>query len=391
MEIVTYSLKGQKENSSGFYRDLKTFTDSILNKDKYDVSWEVNPYIHFLNHHKKEKVRSYEAYFLEFLMMGVLLNEYGARVFNSGKLFRNILINLFRLRKKYPRLKDYIDIIRGYLSTLFLTKEGRKKDIQSKKDFRTFIHWLQATGEYEQEAERFLGWYAFFQEMSYAEFLSYMKLASKTGHIFKMDASNVLAKYTHNVQKFRKTILPDQVYKENYLFCGKQEVEYHLNMVGAEILNRDLRNEYQKTKNKILLLPTCMSNPEKGVCKSISLDNKKYCTGCSENCNVNKYRKYCLDRNIKINLIPHSSSFSKYLKEWENQEDTALIGVACVLNLLKGGYEMQNLNIPSQCIFLDYCGCKKHWHKKGLPTDLNIKMLDQINKPILNNQVKSMV
>ncbi|NJK98458.1 MAG: DUF116 domain-containing protein [Bacteroidales bacterium] len=52
--------------------------------------------------------------------------------------------------------------------------------------------------------------------------------------------------------------------------------------------------------------------------------------------------------------------------------------MACVLNLLKGGYEMQKLNIPSQCVFLDYCGCQKHWHKNGIPTDLNSNQLQKI-------------
>jgi len=74
---------------------------------------------------------------------------------------------------------------------------------------------------------------------------------------------------------------------------------------------------------------------------------------------------------IETVLIRHSSDFSRWLKPWANQNSTGLIGTACVLNLLDGGYEMKNLNIPSQCVFLDYCGCNKHWDKAGLATQIN--------------------
>jgi uncharacterized protein len=51
------------------------------------------------------------------------------------------------------------------------------------------------------------------------------------------------------------------------------------------------------------------------------------------------------------------------------------VGVTCILNLLTGGYEMKRLNIASQCVFLDYCGCKKHWDNDERPTTLNLQEL----------------
>ncbi len=41
---------------------------------------------------------------------------------------------------------------------------------------------------------------------------------------------------------------------------------------------------------------------------------------------------------------------------------------------------MRELNIPSQCVPLDFCGCKKHWHNEGIPTKLNLSRLLQIIK-----------
>lgn len=86
-------------------------------------------------------------------------------------------------------------------------------------------------------------------------------------------------------------------------------------------------------------------------------------------------------------LIPNSTGFSRYLKLRENSKDTGLTGVACVFNLLTGGYEMQKLNIPSQCVFLDSCGCKKHG-LSGQSARINFQ---QLNKLVIHEESKQPV
>jgi uncharacterized protein len=57
------------------------------------------------------------------------------------------------------------------------------------------------------------------------------------------------------------------------------------------------------------------------------------------------------------------------------------VGVACVLNLIQGGYEMQSLGIPSQCVFLNSCSCKQHWIS-GAPTQIDFsKLVATLNMP----------
>ncbi|MDG5815440.1 hypothetical protein QA601_10140 [Chitinispirillales bacterium ANBcel5] len=43
-----------------------------------------------------------------------------------------------------------------------------------------------------------------------------------------------------------------------------------------------------------------------------------------------------------------------------------------------GGYEMRDLTIPNQSVLLDYCGCKKHWHKSGITTGCNVERLVKV-------------
>ena len=58
-------------------------------------------------------------------------------------------------------------------------------------------------------------------------------------------------------------------YREDFLFCSRKEVEYHLNMVGAQIMNEAYRKEFLKTKEKGLLLPSCMRIKDEKNCKAI--------------------------------------------------------------------------------------------------------------------------
>ena len=115
-----------------------------------------------------------------------------------------------------------------------------------------------------------------------------------------------------------------------------------------------------------------------GGCKAKSDGKELVCAQCNKHCNIGKIANKLNQHDVTPYLIPHSSDFSKFLIKWKDNKDIALIGIACVLNLLTGGYEMKRLNIASQCVFLDYCGCKKHWHKDGFSTNLNFNQLTQI-------------
>jgi hypothetical protein len=80
----------------------------------------------------------------------------------------------------------------------------------------------------------------------------------------------------------------------------------------------------------------------------------------------------------KVYLVPHSTGFSRWLERWQRQPDTGVAAVACLLNILPGGYEMRARGIASQCVPLDYPGCAKHWRRKAIATGLNEDRLVQI-------------
>lgn len=373
METVTYSLNIRKERT--FYQELSDFTTLFLTSRSDLTLRHVSD---FMQSSHNTSSRTFDEYYLEYLTLGVLFGKYSSNALSSWKISLMILNKLYKYRSRYKSIKPALDKVRGILSTLFLNNRLVSHKVDSSAKLRHFILWMDATGEFSEESARLKSWQDYLKSLPHIKQVEIFYNTNEEALNFEIVAKASLGAYTENVKLFREKHLDEHKFKENFIFCGRFEVEYHLNMFGAEILNRALKPGFNKTSKKVILLPTCMSNPIDGKCKARLKGSKLVCTGCSPECSINVKRWEYSSRDTEVVLIPHSSEFTRFLKYWKNQETVGLIGVACVLNLLKGGYEMQKLNIPSQCVFLDYCGCKKHWHKNGIPTDINGEQLQKV-------------
>ena len=93
------------------------------------------------------------------------------------------------------------------------------------------------------------------------------------------------------MDKFLKEKQHEHLFKEDVIFCGRKEVEYHLNMVGAEIMNRAFNNEFNERPRKALLLPGCMRISQE-ICKAEETKLGLRCTECLKNCNVHQLNRY---------------------------------------------------------------------------------------------------
>jgi len=188
----------------------------------------------------------------------------------------------------------------------------------------------------------------------------------------------VLRQYTANVDNFLAEKHGDHLWNEDVIFCGRKEVEYHLNMVGAEIMNRAFNQEFESRPRKALLLPGCMRISEV-ICKSEETKLGLRCIGCVKNCNVHQLTDMGEIYGFEVYVISHeSSAFSKSSKE--DREELGIIGVACVSNLIAGGWKSDSLGIPAQCVLLDSASCKNHWDSNGIPTGINIDHLMKLFK-----------
>lgn len=162
------------------------------------------------------------------------------------------------------------------------------------------------------------------------------------------------------------------------MFCTRGRVEYHLNMVGAELMNRAYRERFLRTKKKKVLLPICMRLKGEASCQAVRTDEGWVCQGCAKNCQVNRISAMGRETGFTALLIPHASIAFDRRNAADMPGETGIIGVACLLNLISGGYRAKELGFEPQCVLLNYAGCVKHWHPEGIATSIDLNQLQQI-------------
>jgi uncharacterized protein len=380
MAPITYDLRDGKSNSNIFYSRIKEFSNEVLEYLTTNAEWLIVDYKEFILSNDKELIRSQGEYFIELLTIGMIWKRYLGASQKTPKFILLILIILYKMRKWLIVFKAPIDKIRGLLSSFYLASHlGEEAGIKTIKlnMFYNLVLWLKASGEFKDEVKRLKLWYEFFQMKDEQYFHKSIDCAIDIINWFGPISISHLGDYTKYLNEFLLNKYPLYNKREDVIFCGKEEIEYHLNMVASEIMNRGLKNKFENTLFKIVLVPSCMSNPEYS-CKKIKKGEDILCSMCSQSCNINHLVKLGIRHNFMVNIVPHSSSFTKWLIKWKNSKDSGIIAIACLLNITPGGYEMRELNIPSQCILLDGCGCKKHWHKTGIPTEINENRLLEI-------------
>jgi hypothetical protein len=189
-----------------------------------------------------------------------------------------------------------------------------------------------------------------------------------------------LGKYTPNVDRFLEEKHPEYQWREDRFFCGRKREEYHLNMVGTEILNRAFRADFLETETKIVLLPPCMKARQDGSCQAVPSPFGDQCAHCTPGCRIHQATLLGEKYGFGVTIIPHELSvFSSGKIKAPKKRAIGIVGVSCPLTNVTGGWETKDLGVPAQGVLLDYCGCHWHWHpQEGIPTDINFNQLLKI-------------
>lgn len=380
MEQITYSLYDSKSNSKEFYKRLTDFTDWWLAMVPLTISEMIQQYQTFICREKKEKLRSKEEYLLEFLALGIYWNLYSGNALRLPVIPEKILTKLSTLRRQGKMMKWISDPLRGILTTSYLSPfQFFESPSPNRENVEALLKWLSATGEYTYDWKRLYGWYQYLATLKETELINQMKYASELATQFEKKSEEMLGSYTSSVEKFLARAQSTYRYREDAIFCGRKSVEYHLNMLGAELMNRVFLQAFRKTDRKVVLLPGCMRIDGGKHCQAVPDFLGDRCISCSPRCNVAHLVRLGKEIGYDVYIIYHESALlSKGTAIRVQEEQIGIVGVACLLNLISGGWKLKEHDIPAQCILLDYCGCKQHWHKQGIPTKLDEDQLRSI-------------
>jgi hypothetical protein len=217
----------------------------------------------------------------------------------------------------------------------------------------------------------------FWGTQSRTQFSKIMEITLVLSDWFEKESLLCMGSFTPHVDAFIAKNSNIYKWREDQFSCLRSRSEYHLNMVGAEIMNRAFRTEFLAAERKTVLVPGCMRNRSAEECEGTKTHDGVRCSGCEPKCHVNQLRLFGLKQNFDVCVMPHSTDLSRWAAK-PGAPSSAVVGVACLSVLVQGGWELKRYNVPAQCVLLNQCGCKKHWDQVGFPTELDVRELKRV-------------
>ena len=382
MEIVTYSLRNGRARSDQYYRDVADFTDELLSEAGTCLNPLVEAFQAYLLRTSREPPRTKPEYYFELLMSGCLWIVYAHGTPEVTAASRKFLSWLTNLRKRGAVLKTIADSMRGVLANTILSPGRRRSTRKPELTIRQLdrlLGWLEATDIFKEEVKRLSAWRDFLAGETPEAAAKALEEILAFASWFEERSAATLGCYTPEVETFLEQKLPSYRWREDYIFCGRHRLEYHLNMVGTEILNRAFREKFLSTKRKIVIAPPCMRARPEAECKARQTNLGQQCAGCTPGCQVNQLTRLGEKSGFSVLIIPDDLAvFSGGASAPSGKNEFGVIGISCVLTNAPGGWETCNLGVPAQGVLLDFCGCHYHWHRHGIPTEINFAHLIRV-------------
>jgi hypothetical protein len=187
-------------------------------------------------------------------MLGVLWRTRGREATQSDPRTRGLVTELVRERRTGMARRcdgSNAELVNVELSV----KRGRIDPTLS--EIEQLLDWMLASGEYDDELGRLEGWKAFLSTTQPATNREILRLVVAFAVRFEAAAERQLGGFTTDVESFLRDELPSRPKGEATMQCSRRRVEYHLNMVGSEILNRAWRRAFLGCRRQVVVMPGC--------------------------------------------------------------------------------------------------------------------------------------
>jgi hypothetical protein len=377
---ITYVLNPEGTAAATYYPRVASFTDSLLSAATESITPVARLFQQYITEHSLESPRSVEEYTYELINLGVLWRQYGPTAMRVRIAPFRTLSTLAEWRKKHQRIKPAVDAVRGIVMSLFLVPRKTSGTTQAPRELRDaerLVEWLAATGDFREDSLRYVRWLGYWGTLLPAERSRIFNAVNEFAGWFEKESTNHLGEFTPNVDSFVHRHAAHYRWREDRFACLRSRTEYHLNMVGAEIMNRAYRIDFLDSRQKTVLVPGCMRQRSAEQCEGTKTGDGIVCSGCEPACHVNQLREIGRRHHFEVVVLPHSTDLSLWAAK-PGAPSSAVVGVACLSVLVQGGWELKRYGIPAQCVLLNECGCKKHWDKTGRPTGLDVRELRRV-------------
>jgi hypothetical protein len=373
VDAPTYTLRPSGSPPDVYLRNVARLADEVLAAGA-ELHPIVDAYGTFVEETGRERRRSEAEYLLEALTLGVLWRARGSdatRREGAGPAFVDALAA--HRRSGGARLRD------GSTSLILSLDAPFEPGAPTPglRDLERLLAWLVASGEYDDEVTRLEGWEEFLRaDPSSAE--ERLEELVAFAIAFEAWSDHALGIFTAGVPRFFRDDLPRRRWREDTIQCARRRVEYHLSMVGAELLNRAWREAFLACERHVVVMPGCMRSRPDARCAAERTALDLRCTGCTKGCAVLTATRVAERAGAEAVAVVHGSDFSRFLRAPALRGgDVGVVGVACVPGLLGAGWRAYAAGLPAQCVLLESSGCE-HWRDAPRPTALDVRELERI-------------
>lgn len=369
----TYTLRPSGAPPDHYLRNVAGLADEVLAAGT-ELHPIVDSYGAWIEETGREPRRTEAEYLLEALTLGVLWRARGTDATQrDGASFAFVDALAARRRAGGARVRD------GSTSVILSIDAPFEPGSPSPtlRDLDRLLTWLLASGEYDDEVARLEGWEEFLRaDPSSAEATLEELVAFAIA--FEAWAEYALGVFTAGVERFFRDGLPRRRWREDTIQCARRRVEYHLNMVGAEILNRAWREAFVRCERHVVVMPGCMRSRAGAECAAARTALDLRCTGCTKGCAVLTATRVAERAGAEAVAVVHGSDFSSFLRSPALRGGiVGIVGVACAPGLLGAGWRAYAAGLPAQCVLLESSGCE-HWRDAARPTSLDVRELERV-------------
>ena len=367
--IITYSLRLEAQNSDAYYRAIATFADQWLARAMSRVSEDVARFRDY-RCSRGEPDRSEAECAFELLALGVLLHEHGDEALRWPAPVARALSWMVAAQSRWPRAEGVIKAIRGWAGWFL-----RAWQMPMGEDtLQGLLAWLRANGD-GARADRLEQWLAYCAAIGKPTAQALLARCQALAGDFAEGALTALGRYTANVDQFVAQTAPLYRHRYDAALVARSRLEYHLGMLGTEILSRAYRERFLVAHHKIVVVPPCLRAQPAEKCKAIETPLGAQCQACTPACRVHQITRLGQQRGFDVYMIPDEL---RNLGRARAAGSLGVVGISCALTNWGGGWEADALGLPAQGVLLDYVGCHFHWDAVGLPTNVNLKKLAEV-------------
>lgn len=151
--------------------------------------------------------------------------------------------------------------------------------------------------------------------------------------------------------------------------------KYLLELISFKMHDELNREEFNRRKNTLIIMPDCLTIHEK-ACDKVELEFGSVCRRCQSDCQAAQITELAAKYRCKV--LFSKRSLEKQLRHHaEKMGDMAVIGVACIMMLANGMRTAEELDIPARGVLLNFTGCE-HWNEKPFASEFTLKSLEKI-------------